>query len=1462
MGTKPAFGILLGMFMTVFAFAQDRPRNCQSALQVAPGGFVVIDCRAQTEGYNTYEWVSRDPSWLTFLSDVGVASPRFHAPVNVETPLQLVYDRLVFDGEGKLMHQETVMITVQEDQFTGSGGLKDLRWGESEWIGLDELGPEEIRAENIAELIGTDDTVPDQLPFLRCESRITVDSEELVEIPCTGLHPSGGLLAYRFEFDWPPYSETRMLGEGTFAYLVRAPMIQGAASVQMLEVFAQVPGNGQEVSEQVEVHIVNRTPQLVCEDITVDEGMQTPIPCSVTPRKATRIQLLSELAPRGVHDHWPMIAIPEVHRDTSFSVMARVFGAKGGSVVEDEFTVTVQDAQTPLDLDVTCNVDPHPLPYEEYEGAGPAELTISCGLTSIPSGPLVWSLSADGGDTPIDPLSRIIDIFQNPQTYEFSFVVALPQEVDGNIVWQYGVLVVENVDDGEEFTDREEISITILERPDISIECDDVRVRTGNPPLELMCTPSLDVTHRDGTPDYLWNWTSGNGMDLLSGDLTSAMPVFNVPANQDQPTVEYTYQVTASADNTDPPQNPATLTVTVEKYLGKLAVQCTSPIEVYEGEQDFPLDCALSGPDVSDLSWTWQLQEGPEDRLVEGASGAPPIFRTPGDVENTETYKYEIRAEAPFYDTSEPELVEIIVLRNPQLSIECDDVRVRMGDPPLELMCTPSLDVPHRDGTPDYVWSWTSENGLDLLSGDLTSAVPVFNVPASQDPATVEYTYHVTASADNIDPPQNPATLTVTVEKYLGKLAVQCTSPIEVYAGEEDFPLDCALSGSNVSDLSWTWQLQEGPEDRLVEGASGAPPIFRTPEDVEDTQTYKYEIRAEAPFYDASEPELVDITVLRRPQLSIECDDVRVRTGDSPLALVCTPSLDVPHRDGTPNYLWSWTSENGLDLLSGDLTSAMPVFNVPASQDPATVEYTYQVTASADNIDPPQNPATLTVTVEKYLGKLAVQCTSPIEVYAGEEDFPLDCALSGPDVSDLSWTWQLQDGPEDRLVEGASGAPPIFRTPGDVENTETYKYEIRAEAPFYDASEPELVEITVLRRPQLSIECDDVRVRTGDPPLELMCTPSLDVPHRDGTPDYLWSWTSENGLDLLSGDLTSAMPVFNVPASQNPATVEYTYQVNASADNIDPPHNPATLTVTVEKYPIFLECPEEVVVTAGMPPQRIMCSATSEPDAALEYVWQWTPTERLSNTSTGGPLFDVPARQRVYSRSYPYTVMVSAERGISAEASVTVIVLRPSQGLVEQVEISSSELDFGVAGPDGEVLMDPATEQLSGLVYEVGQSHAGRMMIQARDSVTLSMEQVQSSVLRHIDSGRELTLVPRIAYSPSCTTFSAYTQASRVVQTLLVPGDCHVLRIGGNVTLGQADPGAYSGKVSVVITVNGVDQLHTIPVELTVEPQRRTVLLGPGGVRFNVARLPVSLWSGISILASSHKWPYWTPTRG
>ena len=117
METKSTWRILLWIVLTVVAFAQDRPRVCRSTLQVAPGISTVMDCGAQTEGY-MYEWACRDSSWLTYLRDAGVVSPRFNASVDEETPSQLAYDQLAFDAEGELVEIPCTGLHPSEELLT------------------------------------------------------------------------------------------------------------------------------------------------------------------------------------------------------------------------------------------------------------------------------------------------------------------------------------------------------------------------------------------------------------------------------------------------------------------------------------------------------------------------------------------------------------------------------------------------------------------------------------------------------------------------------------------------------------------------------------------------------------------------------------------------------------------------------------------------------------------------------------------------------------------------------------------------------------------------------------------------------------------------------------------------------------------------------------------------------------------------------------------------------------------------------------------------------------------------------------------------------------------------------------------------------------------------------------------------------------------------------------------------
>ncbi len=904
--------------VAVSAFGQNPANVCPSVLTVPAGESRMIDCDLEPDML-AYEWESSNPSWLRYLSDVTEMSPHFNAPANVSTAQIFEYRRFGRDEEGTVVSHASVSVTVNPAgsqflcRYDGGTGCPSL--DNTEQPLLDHRWAPD--APDIPA-----DTAP---PSLHCDPRVTAESGTIAEIRCTGSHPSGGQLTYMSEFDWPPYSETRVLADGLFDYFIRVPLIDEPAAVRILEITASVPGEDVQVSQNVELHIVNRSPVLLCEDMLVQESVEAAFPCSMTSDREIEYQFISDppLVQRGMYDYWPTFLVPEVDHDQSVPVIVRAFDTNSGHVVEAEFVVRIQNASGPMDFTVDCD----PTNSEVYEGAPP--LIITCTPIDNSSPSLVWSYSAEG-DTPFFPF----------------------------------------------------------------------------------------------------------------------------------------------------------------RYLGR-----------------------------SEGSWRFE-------------------FTAPVNVDEDTFYEYKLTATDQADETTGVSDIEILVLDTPQITVSCEDAYARTGDPPLELSCEAGNS---RELPLDYQWTWSPRTPPLRLLGDI-DATPLFDVPtaAEQQPLTFDYVYDVTVSAaDNADVPDLPeasTTVTVTVDKILGQLGLDCVSPLEVYEGDPDVPIECSIQGLVTEDIDVTWTWQALGEDRLRE--ENGTFIFETPESVPVTTTYSYDFQIDAP-------------------------------------------------------------------------------------------------------------------------------------------------------------------------------------------------------PHYEASELERVDVIVLKRPILSLNCQD-------------------------------------------------------------------------------------LTVNV-----------------GMPPQPIQCEASNDQDTEPDYIWQWDPTTLLSNTDTGMPIFATPTRQRAYSEEYPYGVSVRTEISDPVETTVSVTVINPDAGPSEEIAVSTSELDLGVAGPQGQIWLDPATEQVSGLVYERGGTHSGRMMIRAQSEVTVSIEQLQAAALRQIDSpgnsgGRRsdvLTLTPQWAYSESCVQFAANTQASQTVQTSLQSGDCHVIRIGGTVELEGAEPGRYAGEVAVVVTIEELDQLYSIPVVLTVEAERQVVVLGPGGVR-------------------------------
>ena len=147
----------------------------------------------------------------------------------------------------------------------------------------------------------------------------------------------------------------------------------------------------------MEVHVVNRAPTLTCEDLVVDEAVDAMVPCSVESEQAVQIQLISQpaLVQPGIYDDWPRLVIPEIERDTSFSVTVRAFAED--QVMEKAFTVIVQNTSGPAEFGIECD----PVHREVYEG-DPA-FGIVCNAIDSPTDELSWTWSAEG-ETPLELL--------------------------------------------------------------------------------------------------------------------------------------------------------------------------------------------------------------------------------------------------------------------------------------------------------------------------------------------------------------------------------------------------------------------------------------------------------------------------------------------------------------------------------------------------------------------------------------------------------------------------------------------------------------------------------------------------------------------------------------------------------------------------------------------------------------------------------------------------------------------------------------------------------------------------------------------------------------------------------------------------------------------------------------------------------------------------------------------------
>ena len=534
--------------------------------------------------------------------------------------------------------------------------------------------------------------------------------------------------------------------------------------------------------------------------------------------------------------------------------------------------------------------------------------------------------------------------------------------------------------------------MTVRNKPDIVIDC------PGNPYSEYEGEDDIvldcSATGKPSASTYEYEWTGRGNTPNTSRlrETNGPTPTFAVPGEVAS-NETYDYRLVVTADNAEP--DTADVTVTVLNKA-EITVTCTdhSP-EVYEGAADITLDCSASG--ASGYTYEWTAGNALDLSLLNPTDVASPTFEVPPNVDRDETYEYTLTVSAQGAKDGVAN-VTVTVKNKLPITVTCTDSspEVYEGADNITLDCSAT-------GGPSgatYNYVWTGRSGT-VVPGRLSSATvrnPTFDVP--DDVASDEtYEYTLTVTADNAEDGAADVTVTVLDKK---PLEVACATPAPVFEGSPDFDLDCTASGEPPgSTIQYAWTSPGGASatDRLS-STTVEDPTFDVPETVQAEETYEYTLTVSAEnAIDATAG--VTVRVLKLGSIAVICTPPPlVYEGSEDFALDCSVSGGT----GNVDYTYAWTASGetqGTSLLSA-VNIASPTFLVPENI-AETTTYEYLLTASADGVRDATAPVSVTVLNRATLD---IDCTSPVSVYEGSEDFALDCTASGaPEGSGYEYVW-------------------------------------------------------------------------------------------------------------------------------------------------------------------------------------------------------------------------------------------------------------------------------------------------------------------------------------------------------------------------------------------------------------------------------------------------------------------------
>ena len=258
-------------------------------------------------------------------------------------------------------------------------------------------------------------------------------------------------------------------------------------------------------------------------------------------------------------------APPAVDEDKTYAYTLTI-SAENANNASLDVAITVLNKRA---LSVVCT-GPDPV----YEGS--ADITLDCEASGAPSGSsytYAWT-----GDAAAMALLDPDDIA--------SPTFSVPDSVPANTTYEY--VLTASAENAEDTT--LDVAITVLNKGALTVVCtapDSVYEGSENVPLGCEASGAPGAN-----PVYTYAWTGDAAALALLDANDIASPTFSVPVEVTSDET-YEYTLTVSAQNAGDVRLDVAITVLNKRAL---AVVCTNAFaEVYEGAEDFELDCEASG---------------------------------------------------------------------------------------------------------------------------------------------------------------------------------------------------------------------------------------------------------------------------------------------------------------------------------------------------------------------------------------------------------------------------------------------------------------------------------------------------------------------------------------------------------------------------------------------------------------------------------------------------------------------------------------------------------------------------------------------------------------------------------------------------------------------------------------------------------------------------------------------------